>query len=174
MRNALLALILSTALAAPAAAQFNARFTQTDGDGVCYFGVYGPGPKGGSSELLLEFSYRVSDGNMGLDMKANSFPKAAKGDPEKTLNVKLETDAGNTQPSRSGGYQSGFYQRIWAGWGGGAPSAPVFDLLKRAKIVYVVADGERYGPFDMQIKTLPWNSLNNCAERQRKAAKPKP
>ena len=94
--------------------------------------------------------------------------KAAKADPDKTVNVTLDTDAGKSKPSRSGGYYGGVYERLWAGWGAGAPSAPVFDLLKRAKIVYVVADGERHGPFDMQIKSLPYNSLNGCAERVRK------
>lgn len=168
MRLPFIAAVTAAALlASPASAQINVSFGQNERDGVCYFSVKGPGPKGGSEQFTLEFSYRVKDGNLGLDLKANSFPKAAKGDSEKNLNVKLETDAGNSKPSRSGGYESGYYQRIWAGWGAGEPSVPVMDLLKKAKIVHVVADGERYGPFDMQIKTLPWNSLNNCAKRVR-------
>lgn len=154
-------------LASPASAQINVSFGQNERDGVCYFSVKGPGPKGGSEQFTLEFSYRVKDGNLGLDLKANSFPKAAKADPDKTINVKLETDAGNSKPSRSGGFYVGAYERLWAGWGDGKPSEPVMDLLKKAKIVHVVADGERYGPFDMQIKTLPWNSLTNCAKRVR-------
>lgn len=171
MRLYFVALGLSAACATPAAAQLNASFSQSENDDVCYFGVEGPGPKGGSSKFTLEFTYRVSDGNLGIDLKANSFPKAAKANPDKTIKVTLDTDAGKTKPSRSGGFYSGVYERLWAGWGGGAPSVPVFDLLKRAKIVHVVADGERYGPFNMQIKSLPWNSLNSCAERVRKAAR---
>lgn len=156
-----------TVLASPASAQLNVSFGQNERNGVCYFSVQGPGPKGGSEKFTLEFSYRVSDGNLGLDLKANSFPKSAKGDKEKNINVTLDTDAGKSPASRSGGYDGGMYERLWAGWGAGAPSQPVMDLLKKAKIVHVVADGERYGPFDMQIKTLPWNSLNNCAKRVR-------
>ncbi len=168
MRHPFLSLAALAALAVPAAAQLNVRFSQSENNGVCYFSVEGPGPKGGSQSFTLEFSLRVSDGNLGMDMKANNWPKAAKADPDKTVNVTLDTDAGKSKPSRSGGYYGGVYERLWAGWGAGAPSAPVFDLLKRAKIVYVVADGERHGPFDMQIKSLPYNSLNGCAERVRK------
>lgn len=162
------ALILAAAIGAPAAGQsFSLNYQQTERAGVCYFSVDGPGPAGGSQTMTLEFSYRVEDGNLGLDLKAGSFPKAA-AKADKPVTLKLETDQGDMPVPRSSGYAvTSRFQRIWAGWGAGAPSEPAFAKLRQIKSVTVVADKERYGPFDLQLKSLPYNVLNNCAKRVR-------
>lgn len=160
--------VVCTSLATAAAAQsFNLSYQATERDGVCYFAVDGPGPKDGSPTMTLEFSYRAADGNLGLDLKARSFPLAA-ANADKPVKLKLETDQGEIPVPRSSGYAvTSRFQRIWAGWGAGAPSEPAFAKLRQIKTVTVVADKERHGPFDLQLKSLPYNVLNNCAKRVR-------
>ncbi|MFN3517441.1 MAG: hypothetical protein ACK4YM_09820 [Novosphingobium sp.] len=160
--------MICTSLAGSASAQsFNLSYQTTERNGVCYFSVDGPGPKDGSATMTLEFSYRVEDGNLGLDLKAVSFPLAA-AKAERPVTLKLETDQGDMPVPRSAGYAvTSRFQRIWAGWGAGAPSQPAFAKLRQIRTVTVVADKERYGPFDLQLKSLPYNVLNNCAKRVR-------
>ena len=162
-----LALICATLAGSASAQSFNLSYQASERSGVCYFSVDGPGPKGGSATMTLEFSYRAGDGNLGLDLKAVSFPQAA-AKADKPVKLRLETDQGEMPVPRSSGYAvTSRFQRIWAGWGAGAPSEPAFAKLRQIRTVTVVADKERYGPFDLQLKSLPYNVLNNCAKRVR-------
>lgn len=164
----LLALSLAATCVSASAQPISLSYQQSERGGVCYFSVDGPGPAGGSETMTLEFSYRVEDGNLGLDLKAASFPKATGGDPDKNLKITFETDSGAMPGPRSGGYAvTSRYQRIWGGWGAGAPSQAALEALRTFKTVTVLADGARYGPFSMQVRTLPYNVLNNCAKRVR-------
>ena len=171
MRNLKLFLKLSAvpvlfAAASPAFAQINASFSQNSRNGVCYFSVQGPNAPGTDKPMRLEFSYRVRDGNLGAAILVNGWAKAQEADPDKTVNVTLILDSGKTAPSRSGGYASGFNDRLWAGWGA-ENSPPIMELLKTAKVARLEADGMKFGPFDLQIKGLAHVSLTQCAERVR-------
>lgn len=151
-------------LAAPAFAQVNATFSQNSRNGVCYFSVQGPNAPGTDKPMTLEFSYRVRDGNLGAAILVNGWPKAQGANPETVVNVTLMTDSGKTGPSRSGGYASGFNDRLWAGWGA-ENSPPIMEILKKAKTARLEADGMKFGPFDLQIKGLAFTSLTQCADR---------
>ena len=150
----------------PAFAQINATLSQNSRNGVCFFSVQGPNVPGGDKPMTLEFSYRVRDGNLGAAILVNGWPKAQAADPDKTVNVTLILDSGKTGPSRSGGYASGFNDRLWAGWGA-ENSPPILELLKTAKVARLEADGMRLGSFDLQIRGLAYTSLTQCAERVR-------
>ena len=151
--------------ASPAFAQINATFSANSRNGVCYFSVGGPTAPGTDKPMTLEFSLRVSDGNMGASIKVNGWPRAQEADPDATKTMTVILDGGRTNPSRSGGYESGFNDGLWAGWGPGALSAPLLDLLKTARTARVEVDGMKLGPFDLQIKGLAYTSLSQCAER---------
>jgi hypothetical protein len=151
----------------PALAQVNATFSQNSNRGVCYFSVQGPNAPGTDKPMTLEFSYRVSDGNMGASILVNGWPRAQQADRDAVHPITVVLDGGRTRPSRSGGYNSGFNDRIWSGFGPGDLSAPLLDLLKTAKTARVEVDGMKLGPFDLQMKGLAHVSLTECAARVR-------
>jgi hypothetical protein len=151
--------------ASPAFAQVNVTFQANSRNGVCYFTVGGPNAPGTDKPMSLEFSYRVRDGNMGASILVNGWPRAQQADPEASFPVTVVLDTGKTKPSRSGGYASGFNDRIWSGWGPGELSAPLLELLKGARTARVEVDGMKLGPFDLQMKGLAHVSLTQCAER---------
>lgn len=161
-----LGLIALTCMAMPsaAAAQTNFQFTPSERNGVCYVEFPGPNLPGSDKPFALEFSYRVRDGNFGATVKVNGWDKAQGADPEKKIPMTLVMDTGTTLPSRAGGYDSGFNDTAWGGWGP-EPSAPVFALLEKAKTVTVKFDGMTLGPVDLQMKGLAHTSLSMCAER---------
>ncbi|MDF7774506.1 hypothetical protein P1X14_04550 [Sphingomonas sp. AOB5] len=153
--------------AAPAFAQgTNLKFSQNSRNGVCYFSVQGPNAPGTDKPMTFELSYRVRDGNMGVGVLVNGWPKAQAADPEAKHPVTVIFDSGKTIASRSGGYASGFNDRVWGGWGA-ENSAPVFALTKNAKTARVEVDGMKLGPFDLQMKGLAYTSLDDCAKRVR-------
>lgn len=152
--------------ASPALAQVNATFSQNSRNGVCYFSVQGPNAPATDKPMTLEFSYRVRDGNLGVSILVNGWPKAQAANPDTVVPVTLVLDSGTTKPSRSGGYASGFNDRLWAGWGA-ENSPPIMDLLKTAKVARLEADGMRFGSFDLQIRGLAHTSLTQCADRVR-------
>lgn len=154
--------------AAPALAQTS--FTENDRNGVCYFTMEG-GPKapGTDKPMGLEFSYRVRDGNMGATILVNGWPKAQSADSEAKVPVTVVTDKGKTNPSRSGGYNSGFNDRLWSGWGPAELSAPLFELLKTASSATIEADGMKMGPFKFQKKGQAHAALSTCIARVKAA-----
>jgi len=154
--------------AAPAFAQtapLNVSFSANSRNGVCYFSVEGPNAPGTEQPMTLEFSYRVRDGNMGATIKVNGWDRVQKADADKTYPMTLVFDTGKMKPSRSGGYESGFNDSIWSGFGPGELSAPLLDLLKGARTARVEVDGMKLGPFDLQMKGLAYVSLTQCTER---------
>jgi len=165
----LLAGLAMATLALPASAQTHYNFTPSERNGVCYVEFPGRNLPGTDKPFSLEFSYRVRDGNFGATIKVNGWDKAQNADPEKKIPMTLVMDTGTTAPSRSGGYDSGFSDTAWGGWGP-EPSAPVFALLENAKTVTVKFDGMTLGPVDLQMKGLAHVSLSQCAERVRGGA----
>ncbi|RYD59778.1 MAG: hypothetical protein EOP60_01310 [Sphingomonadales bacterium] len=153
--------------AAPAAAQVNVKFSANSRNGVCYFGVFGGNAPGTDKPMELEFSYRVRDGNMGAVIKVNGWDRVQKADPEAKYPMTVVFDTGRTNPSRSGGYSSGFEDTIWGGWGPGELSSPLLELMRTGKTARVEVDGMKLGPFDLQMKSLGHTSLTDCAERVR-------
>lgn len=155
-------------VAAPAFAQnapLNVKFGANSRNGVCYFSVEGPNAPGTDKPMTLEFSYRVRDGNMGATIKVNGWERAQKANTETNYPVTVVFDTGKTKPSRSGGYESGFNDSIWSGWGPGDLSAPLLELMRNAKTARVEVDGMKLGPFDLQMKGLAYVSLTQCTER---------
>jgi hypothetical protein len=153
--------------AAPAFAQgANVKFSQNSRNGVCYFSVEGPNAPGTDKPMTLEFSYRVRDGNMGVGVLVNGWPKAQSADPEAKVPVTVIFDTGKANPSRSGGFSSGFNDRLWGGYGA-ENSPPVLDLMKNARTARIDADGLKLGPFNLQMKGLAHISLTECADRVR-------
>lgn len=156
--------------AAPAFAQnapLNVSFSANSRNGVCYFSVEGPNAPETQQPMTLEFSYRVRDGNMGATIKVSGWDRVQKADADKTYPMTIVLDTGKTKPSRSGGYESGFNDTIWSGFGPGDLSAPLLDLLKGARTARVQVDGMTLGPFDLQMKGLAYISLTQCADRVR-------
>lgn len=159
------AALLATAPALAQTAPLNVKFGANSRNGVCYFNVEGPNAPGTEQPMTLEFSYRVRDGNMGATIKVNGWDRVQKADADKTYPVTVVLDTGKTRPSRSGGYESGFSDSIWSGWGPGELSAPLLELLKGARTARVEVDGMKLGPFDLQMKGLAYVSLTQCTER---------
>lgn len=150
--------------AAPALAQTN--FSENDRNGVCFFTMEGgPNAPGTQQPMALEFSYRVRDGNMGAKIMVNGWPKAQSANPDTKVPVTVVADKGKTNPSRSGGYSSGYNDSLWSGWGPAELSAPLFELLKTASKATIEADGMKFGPFKFQKKGQAHAALTTCIAR---------
>ena len=165
-----LAAILAATVPAQAGQQapLNIKFSQSSRNGVCYVGFEGGNAPGTDKPMTLEFSYRVRDGNFGATVKVNGWPKAqaeaARGD-EKPIPMTLKFDTGKTTTSRSGGWESGFDDDAWGGWGAGPTSDAAFPMLRDAKTASVTFDGLDLGSFNLQMKSLAHVSLEDCAKR---------
>lgn len=163
-------ILLAAALLAPSSAwaqeKLNVEFSQNSRNGVCYVGFPGPNAPGTDKPMSIEFSYRVRDGNMATTINVNGWERAqAKAGGETPIPMVVAFDGGKTRPSRSGGYDSGFNDSAWGGWGPGELSAPLLENLKTSKKATVEFDGMKLGPFDLQMKSLAYTSLTDCAER---------
>lgn len=170
MRAPLLAAVAGLGLIglAPAASAATVyQFTPSEKNGVCYVEFPGANLPGADKPFAIEFSYKVSTGNLGVTIKVNGWDKAQQADPEKKIPMTLVFDTGTSAPSRSGGYDSGFNDTAWAGFGP-EPSVPVFALMEKAKTVTVKFDGMTLGPVDLQMKGLAHTSLSMCADEVRK------
>ncbi|MBI1408103.1 MAG: hypothetical protein GC145_18475 [Caulobacter sp.] len=168
---ALAALLLAAAMAPTAnAATANMSFSQGERNGVCMVGFKGPNAPGTESQMTLQFTYRVKDGNVGATILVNGWERAQEADPEKNIPMTLVFDTGKSAPARSGGYDSGFNDSAWAGWGAGEASYKLYALMDGASTVRVLFDGMDLGPFDLQFKGIAHSVLKTCADRVRAAA----
>ncbi|MBX3478843.1 MAG: hypothetical protein KF842_00435 [Caulobacter sp.] len=175
LRTAAAAGLVLAALLGPSASisaekRMSVSFSQGERNGVCMVGFKGPAAPGGETPLTLQITYRVKDGNVGATLLTSNWKRAQDADPEENFQMTLVFDTGRTSPARSGGYDSGFNDTAWAGWGAGAASDDVMRLLEKARTARVLFDGMDIGPFDMQMAGLAHNTLNSCAERVRAAA----
>ncbi len=159
------ALLLMGEIAHAQGQPLNVKFSEGEKGGVCYVGFPRDGRTAKEPELTLEFSYRVKDGNMGATVKANSWDFVEGKSEEKKVPMTLSFDTGLTTTSRSGGYDVGFNMDIWGGWGPGPNSEALLAVLKTAKTAKVKFDGTDLGAWDLQLKSLAWRALTECAER---------
>lgn len=176
MKKSLALAALAALTIAPAAAQKlpAPRTYMHDTFDVCTFEISGPGARGGSSggKLLFMLYYR-RDGGRSLEFgfEAVRIPKVrAHPDIDQDVVVRLETDAGQ-MTDRDGEYYTdtpGIVFKADDSVGGkwdGAEAEQAVSLLKKSRIFYVVAEGERYGPFDATAKGLAGFSLEACVKK---------
>ncbi len=161
--------LAATLIATPAAAQgVQYNFSPGSGNGGCWVDFPGPNLPGTDTPTQFRFSLRVRDGNFGTSILVNGWPKAQElASSEENRPMTLTFDTGKTTTSRSGGYDSGFNDSAWAGWGAGPNSDGALAMLKDAKSVRVKFDGQDYGTVDIQMKGLAFVSLSDCAEKTR-------
>lgn len=153
-----------TAIAAKAQVSINIQTSMPNGG--CLIKVPGGNAPGMDKPMRLQFSYRISDGNMGMAVQVNGWPKAQQADPNRNIPITLTFDTGSSTTSRSGGYSSGFNDELWGGWGAGEASDNYFAMLKEAKSVTVLADNEEIGTFDLQLKGYIYSWINQCVKTQ--------
>ena len=147
-------------------AQINLNIQTSMPNGGCLIKVPGGNAPGLDKPMGLQFSYRVSDGNMGMAVQVNGWPKAQQADPNKNIPITLSFDTGTSTTSRSGGYSSGFNDELWGGWGPGEASDNYYAMLKDASSVTVSADNEEIGTFDLQMKGYIHAWIDNCVKQQ--------
>lgn len=151
---------------APAAAQKQAAPRTYIGEFTdqCTFEMSGPGARGGSSsgKLLLMLGYSGQRGRVvEFEFEADLIPKVrAHKDHNRDVVVRLETDAGQLS-DKDGGYHEGTSDSVGARWVGTEAEQAV-ALMKKARFYYVVAEGEKYGPFDATAKGRAGFSLEDC------------
>lgn len=173
-KQAMYALVLSVSLvAAPAAfgQPLQLRFTPGEGRGTCWVMFPGGQLPGTQTPYRTRFSMRVSDGNLVTEILVNGWKTAQdNASSDKVRPMTLTFDTGKTTTSRSGGYDSGFDDGAWGGWGAGPTSDAAVAMLKQAKTVRIKFDGQDFGVTDLQLKGLATTSLDECLKRKRAAA----
>jgi hypothetical protein len=160
-------------LASGASAQetMDFRFLTSDRNGVCGVGFHGATPPGANNPMEFHFTYRVGDGNMATEIKLPVWKRAQeKAESEETFPMTVSFDTGKTTTSRSGGYNSGYIDGAWAGWGAGPNSDALYAMLKDAKSVKVKFDGMDLGTVNLQRKGFAHGVLSDCIARNRSGA----
>lgn len=110
----------------------------------------------------IDFSYRSRDGNMTAEIKGLDYDAFDGKDPDNNYPMTLIFDTGKTTTSRSGGYENGFYQLVWGGWGP-EKSPDLWAMLKDASSVQVKFDKQDFGTFKLGgIKGFARNLINTC------------
>ena len=162
-----LSLAVCTSAAAQAAKNLNLNFSTSRPKGGCVIGFQGANAPGTDRPMKLEFSVRVRDGNFGAAIKVNGWPRAREQDPGRNVPLTLAFDHGEQTTSRSGGYDSGFNDKLWAGWGPGEGSDAARAMLEGASRVRVRADDLDFGEFDLQLNGLAYRWLEDCVAKQK-------
>src|SRR3569832_2369681 len=138
-------------------APLNIRFTPGEGRGTCWVKFPGNNLPGTDNPSEVRFSGRAKDGNFVTEILGNGWAKAQEGAKSETVRpMALTFDTGKETRSRSGGYDSGFYDAAWGGWGVGPTSDAALEMLKDAKTVQIVFDGMDFGKADLQMKGLAY------------------
>lgn len=131
------------------------------GSGVCRIGVFGKDANG--NEIRAEFSRRLRDGNLGVQLFGRFIQAYRDKDPNENYPVTVAFDTGSSAPSRSGGYDTGgFREYAWGGWGPGAGSDATYAQLKDASSFSVSMDGNTFGPFTWIGKGAVYEALESC------------
>ena len=113
--------------------------------------------------LGVEFSRRLRDGNMAVQLFGPFMRNHRDKNPDDNYPMTVRFDGGATQPSRSGGYDvGGFRSYAWGGWGAGPTSDAAYAALKDAGSFTVEFDGTTYGPFEMPEKGALYSALDDC------------
>ena len=146
----------------------NIRFTPGEGRGTCWVKFPGNNLPGTDKPFEVRFSVRARDGNFVAEILVNGWNKAQENAKSETVRpMSLAFDTGKETRSRSGGYDSGFNDAAWGGWGAGPTSDAAFEMLKDAKTVQVTFDGMDFGKTDLQMKGLAYTSLDSCLKKMR-------
>lgn len=131
------------------------------GSGVCRISVFGR--DGNGDEIRAEFSRRLRDGNLGVQLYGRFITAFRDKDPNGNFPVTVAFDTGSAAPSRSGGYDTGgFREYAWGGWGPGAGSDATYAQLKDASSFSVSMDGNTFGPFTWSGKGAVYEALESC------------
>lgn len=133
-------------------------------NGVCFIGILGE-PDAEGRRHKLEFGLRASDGNLGVVLKEGNMSFVSGQDTEANIPVTLILDGDRRTTSRSGGYTSGFRNRVWSGWGADPSAVPMRMLKAGSETASISFDGKTFGPFDLKRKWLVGNYLNSCMAR---------
>lgn len=131
------------------------------GSGVCRISVFGTDSNG--DEIRAEFSRRLRDGNLGVQLYGRFIAAYRDKDPNANHPVTVAFDTGNSAPTRSGGYDTGgFREYAWGGWGPGAASDAAYAQLKEASSFSVRMEGNSFGPFTWAGKGAVYQALDAC------------
>jgi len=149
----------------------NINVKTSTANGLCSISVPGGNAPETEKPMQLEFTLRPSDGLLRIAALVNGWPRAQEADPNRDFPVSLKFDTQQSTASDSGGYSSGFYDRLWGIWEGGDSSNELLLLLADAQSVEVSADGLNLGQFNLQAQGMVYNWLNNCVVKQRAAGK---
>ena len=133
------------------------------GSGVCRVSTFGKDKDG--ERIRAEFSRRLRDGNLSVSLYG-PFINAYRGkDINENHPVTVAFDTGASDPSRSGGYDTGgFREYVWGGWGPGAASDATYAKLEDASSFSVKMDGNTFGPFTWTGTGAVHNALQICEE----------
>ena len=131
------------------------------GSGVCRLTVFGKDKDG--DEIRAQFSRRLRDGNLALQLSGRFIREYRGEDPNENHPVTVKFDIGDSAPSRSGGYDTGgFREYAWGGWGPGDASEDTYLLMLNASSFSVGMDGKEFGPFTWEKKGALFRAMNDC------------
>lgn len=129
--------------------------------GVCRVTVFGKDSQG--EEIRAQFSRRLRDGNLAVQLSGRFIQAYRERDPNENHRVTVKFDIGDSAPSRSGGYDTGgFRENAWGGWGPGDASDETYMLMLNASNFTVAMDGESFGPFTWAEKGALFRAMNAC------------
>ncbi|MCF8473972.1 MAG: hypothetical protein K9G26_04680 [Emcibacter sp.] len=150
-----------------AEAPTNINVKTSKAKGLCVITLPGGNAPETDKSMSLEFTYRPSDGIFRVSVLVNGWPRAQEEDPNKDFPLTLTFDTEQTTASGSGGYSSGFNDKLWGIWPAGDSANEAVSMLIDAKSVHLKADGMDLGKFDLQVKGMVYNWINNCAIEKR-------
>lgn len=133
------------------------------GSGVCRITVFGK--DGNGDEIRAQFSRRLRDGNLALQLSGRFIQEYRGKDTNENHPVTVKFDTINSAPSRSGGYDTGgFREYVWGGWGAGAASDATYAQLKDASAFTIAMDGKSFGPFTWVGKGAVYKAMDACED----------
>lgn len=135
--------------------------------GLCILSIPAGVVPGTENPMKLKFTHRVSDGTTQWALLVNGWPKAQEADPNYDFPVVLTFDTGETVSSNSGGYSSGFDDKLWGTWNAGADAETLLSLLEKASTVQIAADSMDFGNIDLQGEGFIYRMIDSCATKKR-------
>lgn len=160
-------LLASTALL-PQASNAVVNVTVGHKPGLCVFTIpAGNVPEMDEKPMKLEIAYRVSDGATSWSFLVNGWPKAQAADPDYDFPLMLEFDTGAKVSSQSGGYSSGFNDKLWGMWNAGEHSDTLLISLESASSVQITADSLNLGTIDLQGEGFIYRMIEVCVQKKR-------
>lgn len=169
MRQLITPILLSSAVLWPQMSMAVVNVTVGHRPGLCILSIPAGVVPDGEKPMKLEFTHRVSDGTTQWALLVNGWPKAQEADPNYDFPVSLTFDTGEMISSSSGGYSSGFNDKLWGTWNAGEDANSLFSKLEGASSVRINADDMDFGSIDLQGEGFIYRLINNCATEKRAA-----